>query len=75
MNQKMDVQDWSKIIEDQFAPIFLKLINEVQKSLGSFEYVEWLSKFKHNIAFKAVDSLIGYIYIKVQNAPRFLNIA
>ena len=59
MNQKMDVQDWSKIIEDQFAPIFLKLINEVQKSLGSFEYVEWLSKFKHNIAFKAVDSLIG----------------
>jgi len=59
MNQKMGVQDWSKIIEDQFAPIFLKLINEVQKSLGSFEYVEWLSKFKHNIAFKAVDSLIG----------------
>ena len=59
MNQKMGVQDWSKIIEDEFAPIFLKLINEVQKSLGSFEYAEWLSKFKHNIAFKAVDSLIG----------------
>ena len=59
MNQKMSVSDWSDILENQFAPIFLKLLKVVKENLDSYQYVEWLLKFKHNIAFKAVDSLLG----------------
>lgn len=59
MNQKMGASDWSNIIENQFAPIFLKLINAVKENFDSYEYVEWLSKFKKDIAFSSVDNLIG----------------
>lgn len=59
MNQKMGVQDWSSVIENQFAPIFLKLIKAVKENLDSYQWVEWLNKFKQDIAFKAVDSLLG----------------
>lgn len=59
MSKKMGVGDWSEIIENQFSPIFLKLINEVKNNLCSYQYVEWLLKFKNDIAFKAVDSLLG----------------
>lgn len=59
MNQKMGVSDWSEVIENQFAPIFLKLVKAVRENLDSYQYVEWLSKFKNNIAFKTVDNLIG----------------
>jgi hypothetical protein len=59
MNQKMGVQDWSSVIENQFAPIFLKLTKEVRQNLDSYQWVEWLNKFKQDIAFKAVDSLLG----------------
>ena len=59
MNQKMGVQDWSSVIENQFAPIFLKLTKEVRQNLDSYQWVEWLNKFKQDISFKAVDSLLG----------------
>lgn len=59
MNQKMSASDWSDIIENQFAPIFLKLIKAVRQNLDSYQWVEWLNKFKQDIAFKAVDSLLG----------------
>ena len=59
MNQKMGVQDWSSVIENQFAPIFLKLIKAVKENSDSYQWVEWLWKFKKDIAFKTVDSLLG----------------
>ncbi|WP_418180563.1 hypothetical protein ACNSOL_00045 [Aliarcobacter lanthieri] len=59
MSKRMSKDDWVNVLENQFAPIFLKLIEATKNSLDSKEYVEFLNTFKNSKSFYSVDNLLG----------------
>lgn len=58
MAQRMMLDDWRELLENEYSVVFMKLIDSLKKRYSSKEYLDILDEYSGSNAFRAVENLL-----------------